>query len=315
VTTTFATPSTFTIAPLAPAPLAGGTGAGLGHRIDVDWSSRKVDTDAATRAKRRADISKARAQVERNDPRPKAETKSERLARKVSDGSRDTASLGERRAVKSTVQRAMEQVLGLQPGTAHLVSRIPNDAEVQEPEARAVREILRQRYPGRSLSDFVKQAEAIDALLRDDPVQGRLALMRNYHQVSVENLPTFKAPQYADGLRGSLQRARQDAEDGRISARHPQNTASTLTRCSNKSRLLTARCWKARVTHRRGFQLTTAPRACLRTFRPTNLGWLPAKWRRQKRSATTTFCAASSTRFTMVISPATQKPFSRWPPS
>jgi hypothetical protein len=135
------------------------------------------------------------------------------LARKESDGSRDTTSLEERRAVKSTVQRAMEQVLGLQPGTAHLVSRIPNDKEISEPEARAVREVLRQRYPHRKLSDMVKQAEAIDALLRDDPVQGRLALMRNYHQVSVENIPAFKPRQYADGLRGSLQRARQDQED------------------------------------------------------------------------------------------------------
>jgi hypothetical protein len=131
------------LAPLAPAPApssdggGSGSGAGLGHRISNDWSARKVDNEARTRKERRSAVAKARAKVESASPRPthQHQTKSDRMRAAANKLDRDTGSPKERVAVKSSVQRAMAAVSG-----------IPSDTEMSEPQARAVRDVLKQRW-------------------------------------------------------------------------------------------------------------------------------------------------------------------------
>ncbi|SIO53822.1 hypothetical protein SAMN05443247_07621 [Bradyrhizobium erythrophlei] len=207
MTNIFAEP--FTLAPLAPASLApsaaaasASAGPGLGARISNDWSAVRRAGEAKVRQERRSAVERARHSVEAGWSRPGQLTKQERLAAAASKGTRDTGSPKERNAVKSAVQRAMEKVSG-----------IPSDAEISESDARAVREVLRQRYPGRKLSAMIATAEETEKSFLDDPVAARSAIMASYLKMPFENLPTFKAPKYADGSRGSIQRAQQDQAD------------------------------------------------------------------------------------------------------
>jgi hypothetical protein len=204
VTNVFATP--FTIAPLAPAASApassGGSGPGLGARIDVDWSDTRTDRQAADQQARKSSIKKARAAVEKDWNRP-SQTKAQRLAAAASKGTRFNGSLQERRSTLGSVQKAMAAVEG-----------IPSDTELSAPEARAVREVLRQRYPGRKLSEMIATAEQLDQALKADPASGYDTLMSHYgHGMLAENLPVFRAREYSEGLRGSLERAREDQSD------------------------------------------------------------------------------------------------------
>lgn len=129
-------------------------------------------------------------------------TKQERLAAAASKGDRTTGGLAERRELRGAISRAMEKVSG-----------IPSDTEMSTEDARAVRELLRQRYPGRKLSDLIARGEQIEQDFLRDPVQARDALIAGYALMPAENLPTYKAPKQADGLRGSIQRAQQDQAD------------------------------------------------------------------------------------------------------
>jgi len=183
---------------LAPAPNSSGpAGSGLGARIDVDWQSNSRQKEIKKRDDRRAAIAKARKQVEGRN-----ETKAERLARQQSGG-RVTGSDIERRETRGIVAKA-----------AASLADVPMDKEFSSDEYRALRERLRQRYPGKSLSSMLTQAATIEQMLLDDPVQAREALHAAYSRAAY--MPTYVEPKYASGLRGSLQRARieqQDAED------------------------------------------------------------------------------------------------------
>src|SRR6185312_1674458 len=107
------------VPPLAPSSSSGPVGgAGLGHRLDTDWS-RRSDVEQTNRKQRRAALAKAKAAVE---SRP-AETKAERLARSSSD--RDTGSEAERRETRASVAKAMAEM-----------ADVPLDTDVQDPEFR-----------------------------------------------------------------------------------------------------------------------------------------------------------------------------------
>lgn len=165
-----------------------------------DDTNRRLKGDK--RQALRASIDKAALAVRRRDvdgampvTPTRNLTKGERLARQA--GSED-----ERRSTRGSVAAAIAKVSGA-----------PNDTDITGADYRMNRDALRQRYPGRSLSDMVSTAEQTEAAFKDDPVAARSAIMARYAQMPVENLPTYKPPVRADGLRGSLQRARQDQAD------------------------------------------------------------------------------------------------------
>jgi hypothetical protein len=189
-----ATPS-FQIAPLAPTPVAPPPAPGLGARIDVDWGKDALDAKARkTREQRLAALRKARAAVE---ARP-TQTKAERLA--AQERRTYTGSESERRATHAAVKAAVEKV-----------SPLPSDKDFSGDEFRKVRETLRQRYPGRKLSDMLTEAARLEQMLIDDPVQAHQILVASYSRAG--HLRGYQEPSYDKGARGSVQRARQDQED------------------------------------------------------------------------------------------------------
>jgi hypothetical protein len=201
----------WTLAPLAPLSVAPASGPSSGgasgalvpsRAVGSDWSAKRVDGEAKVRGERRSAIERARHSVEAGWSRPGQLTKQERLAAAASKGTRDTGSLDERRSALSSVQKAMAAVNGT-----------PSDTDISAADYRMNRDALRQRYPGRSLADMVATAEQTEAAFKDDPVAARSAIIANYARMPVENLPTYKPPVHAEGLRGSLQRARQDQAD------------------------------------------------------------------------------------------------------
>lgn len=185
------------IAPLDVAPPA---------PVKSDWSAMNpgVAQDAKMRGERRGAIEAARAKVEGGWTRPGQLTKAERLAQANSKGDRETSSSKERHAIRGSVQRAMEKV---SPG----VDR--DEARAARSEMRTAVETLRQRYPGRSASDFVKIAKDWDASYKADPVGTREKILEQYASVSPENFRDFKAPEKASGARGSVRQAIQDQKD------------------------------------------------------------------------------------------------------
>jgi hypothetical protein len=194
----------FTIAPLAPlseAPASsGGAGPGLGARISNDWGASKRDGEAKVRHERRSAIERARHSVEAGWSRPGQITKQERLAASKSSGRRDTGGLAERRATLGSVAKAMAAV-----------ENVPSDTEFSEPEFRRIREILRQRYPGASLSSMLAEGHRMEAMLLDDPANAYQVLLAAYSRA--KPAPGYVEPAYSTGTRGSLQRAKQDQQD------------------------------------------------------------------------------------------------------
>lgn len=181
---------------LAPSSSSGPSGSGLGAPISVDWSRAADARGVKTQKERKAAIAKAKKAVE-----SRAETKRERLAKNQSN--RDTGSNAERAATKGSVAKAMAAMEGA-----------PSDTDISDNDFRAVREVLKQRYPGRPLSDIIANGERIEADFKADPVQARQKLVASYsHAPGQTNMAAFKAPVYEKGLRGSLQRARADQAD------------------------------------------------------------------------------------------------------
>ncbi len=80
-------------------------------------------------------------------------------------------------------------------------------------ETRQILENLRQRYPGVPVSVMLDQAQALEQSFLRDPVAAREQLISNYSRMTPDQMPTFKAPQYDHGVRGSIQRGRQDQAD------------------------------------------------------------------------------------------------------
>jgi hypothetical protein len=205
---TFDTP--FVIAPLAPLALAPPpTLESLPENsirispVSSDWLGTRHDHGVKVRAERRSAIVRAREKVESGWSRPTGPlTKRERLAATNLKGTSTTGSPEERRSVLSSVQKA-----------AALVNEIPSDKEIGDSEYRMNRDALRQRYPGRSLSDMILTAEQTEAAFKDDPVAARSAIIARYALLPHENLPKYRAPVYDASPRGSMQRARQDQAD------------------------------------------------------------------------------------------------------
>lgn len=208
-------PAPFTLAPLAPLALAPPPtleslpeGSIPDRRdgvspVSSDWSATRHDHGAKVRAERRNAIVRAREKVESGWSRPTGPlTKRERLAAANLKGTSTTGSLEERRSALSSVRKAMA-----------LVNEIPSDKEIGDAEYRMNRDALRQRYPGRSLSDMVSTAEQTEAMFLADPVAARSAIIARYALMPVENLPKYRAPVYDASPRGSMQRARQDQAD------------------------------------------------------------------------------------------------------
>lgn len=188
---------------LAPAPISSGSmssgpaGAGLGGAIHDTWQNAGYRKEVKNRAERRAALRKAAAKIEARN-----ETKMERLARQQGRA-RETGSEAERRETRGSVAKA-----------AAAMADAPMDKEFSGQEYRNLREKLRQRYPGRKLSEMLTEAAKLEQMLMDDPVQAREALHAAYSRA--QYAPEYVEPKYASGLRGSLQRARieqQDAED------------------------------------------------------------------------------------------------------
>ena len=179
---------------IAPSSAPAG-GSNIGTYAGTDWQYARDAGKAKTAKELKAAIAKAREKAE-----AKYETKQQRLER--SAGVRDTGSLRERRATRDTVAKAAEQLAGA-----------TMQGEVNTDLFRHVCEVLRQRYPGRKLSAMLETAQRQEAMFMDDPVAAREALISQYAKMPGENLPIYRAPGYSNGLRGSLQRARQDSED------------------------------------------------------------------------------------------------------
>jgi hypothetical protein len=178
---------------LAPSSSGPVGGSNIGTYAGTDWQYSRTAKVAKTKQERRNALAKARQAVE-----ARGETKQQRLERAAS--ARDTGSELERRATRNTVAKA----------AAALVD-VPMDSDFNTAEFRAIREKLRQRYPGAKLSDMLAQAAGLEKMLMDDPVQAREALIAAYARV--KPAAEFVAPTRSKGLRGSLQRARQDQED------------------------------------------------------------------------------------------------------
>ncbi|WP_409188841.1 hypothetical protein [Bradyrhizobium sp. RDM4] len=173
----------------------GPAGAGLGGAIKDTWVDAGRAKEIKKRADRRASIAKARKEIE-----GRTETKAERLARQQG-AARLTGSSVERQHTRTSVGRA-----------AAALADVPMDKEFSGEEYRSLRERLRQRYPGRKLSEMLTEAAKLEQMLLDDPVQAREALHAAYSRA--QYAPTYVDPKYASGLRGSLQRARLEQQDG-----------------------------------------------------------------------------------------------------
>jgi hypothetical protein len=183
---------------LAPAPIApssgGPVGSGLGGAIHNTWVDAGRAKEVKNRAERRAALRKAVAKVE-----ARAQTKQERLA-SASKAARTTGSESERRDTRGSVAKAAAAVEG-----------IPSDKEFSNDDFRRVREKLRQTYPGRSLSSMLVEAQKLEQMLLDDPVNAHAALFAAYSRAAPA--AEYVEPVHAKGLRGSLARARQDQAD------------------------------------------------------------------------------------------------------
>jgi len=178
---------------LAPSSSGPVGGSNIGTYAGTDWQYHRDAQKAKTHQERRAALSRARETVE---ARPI--TKRERLER--SERARDTGSEAERRDTRATVVKAVQKM-----------ADVPLDTEFSTAEFRAIREVLRQRYPGAKLSDMLAEGLRLEKMLMDDPVQAREALVAAYSRTKAA--PAFVEPKHSKGLRGSLQRARQDQED------------------------------------------------------------------------------------------------------
>jgi hypothetical protein len=182
---------------IAPLSVGGGSsgpsGAGLGARISNDWSAQRDAKVVDDAKKRRRDIRAAKAKIDE-----KYATKRERLA--ADAPVRTTGSEVERASTRGTVAKA-----------AASLDSVPSDKEFSTKEFRAIREALRQRYPGAKLSDMLQEGARLEQMLLADPVQAREALIAAYSRVAPN--AAFVEPQHAKGLRGSLQRARADQQD------------------------------------------------------------------------------------------------------
>ncbi len=193
----------FEIAPLAPAEApssSGGSGPGLGARIDVDWSASKRNGEAKVRQERRSAVERARHSVEAGWSRPGQLTKAERLAAAKSTGRRETGGLAERRATAGSVAKAIAAV-----------ADVPSDTDISDAEFRYIREILRQRYPGAKLSAMLAEGARMEQMLINDPVAAREHLIAAYSRTPPSK--AFAEPERAHGIRGSVARAKQDQED------------------------------------------------------------------------------------------------------
>lgn len=178
--------------PLAPSS-SGPAAPGLGHRIDTQWA--RADIRAKMQAERKAALRKAAAAVE-----TRATTKAERLAK--TERNRETGSEAERRQTRGMVAKALEKVAAAHP-----------DVNLTAADTREALAKLKHYYPGKSAGEIVAEAAKWDAAMRDDPVAGREAMLEHYSKLSPEHFKPYEPVKQAAGLRGSLQRARQDQED------------------------------------------------------------------------------------------------------
>lgn len=197
---------------------------------DFNSTNRRLKGDA--RAARRASIDKAALAIRKRDvdgvmpmTETRSLTKAERLARD------HTGSEEQRRRTRGSVASAIAKV-----------ADVPSDTGFSDPHGRSVREVLRQRYPGRSLSSILERGEQLQAALNDDPVAAREDMLAAYSRGPVEGLPAYKAPSHAHGVRGSIQRARQDASDAAdlkaAQAKHGKNLPNVLAQLEAMDRAL-----------------------------------------------------------------------------
>lgn len=199
--TAVATPS-FTIAPaapVAPAPAAPPAPAGLGGEIRDTWvrvpSKEALDVrKSLDKVARRRALARAREAVESRPVQTKAERLAEQ-ARRSYPGSEQ-----ERRLTREAVARAVEKVAPL-----------PDDKTFATDEFRKTCETLRQRYPGRKLSEMLADAQKLEELLMSDPASAFDTLRAAYHRAAPA--AEYVEPSHSAGIRGSVQRAHQAQAD------------------------------------------------------------------------------------------------------
>lgn len=184
-------------APLAPSSSSPSSGSNIGSYAGTDWSYNSDERKAALGKQRRAAIAKAAKTVE---DRP-AQTKSQRLANAQykTGADRDTGSNAERRATHSSVAKA-----------AASLANEASDSMFSDPDFRAARAALRQRYPHGKLSDMCELAAALTERLNEDPAAAFLEIQGAYSRLPLQR---GKPVEFAKGLRGSLQRAQVDQAD------------------------------------------------------------------------------------------------------
>lgn len=187
-------------------------------RLRENRPSTATAYSAKVREERRGVIERAAAKVrERDEPGKSSSstqfmTKQERLAR-------ETGSEAERRSVRGVVAKAAEKVGAVPTREETLAARA---------ELRKAVETLRQRYPGKTASDFVKIAKDWDAAYKTDPVGTRERILEAYARVSPENTRDFVEPEKAKGARGSVRQAMRDQEDAADLAEFEKEFGSKL---------------------------------------------------------------------------------------
>jgi hypothetical protein len=105
----------------------------------------------------------------------------------------------------------------------------PSDKDLTTKEAREHRQALRAKYPGADLGKVFAAFEAWDEAFKKDPVATRQMLLDQYLKTSPENFAKAKPREYQQGVRGSIERAREDQRDLEELAPHIEKHGSKFT--------------------------------------------------------------------------------------
>ncbi|WP_316178252.1 MULTISPECIES: hypothetical protein [unclassified Bradyrhizobium] len=186
---------TMPLLPLAPSS-GPSSGVGLGGAIRETWE-RRAEVRVKTAAERKAALRKAAAAVE-----ARAQTKQERLANNERQLVRTVGSNLERRWTHSTVASAMEKVAADHP-----------DVNLDTAEVREAIAKLRHYHPRFTIGEIVERAAAWDRAFKEDPIGARELMLEDLVRLPLESFRPYEAEKRAEGMRGTVQRARQRHED------------------------------------------------------------------------------------------------------